>query len=114
MIACLGLLGITIFSTQLKLKEISVRKVLGAGDFELYRFLSRGFLILIGISILGAVPISWFINKIWLEQLAYRISLNPFFFVAGSGIILLVALFTTGFQIWQVIKVNPAVSLRND
>jgi putative ABC transport system permease protein len=80
----------------------------------LYQFLSRGFLILIGVSILVAVPFSWFINQMWLEKIAYRISLNPLYFMAGSGIILLVALFTTGFQIWQVIRVNPAVSLRNE
>jgi putative ABC transport system permease protein len=114
LIACLGLLGITVFSTQLRLKEVSIRKVLGAGEFQLFHYLSRGFLGLILISVLLALPMSWYVNSLWLERMAYRITLQPWYFVVGAFIVSLVALLTIGFQILRVIRVNPATSLRNE
>jgi putative ABC transport system permease protein len=113
-IACLGLLGITVFSTQLKLKEVSIRKVLGAGEYQLFHYLSKGFLALIMISVLLALPLAWFVNSFWLEQMAYRITLQPWYFILGAVLVTVVALITIGFQIIRVIRVNPAVSLRNE
>ena len=113
-IACLGLLGITVFSTQLRLKEVSIRKVLGAGEFQLFHYLSRGFLALILISVVLALPLAWYVNSLWLEQMAYRITLQPWYFILGAIIVSIVALFTIGFQILRVIRVNPATSLRNE
>ncbi|MEJ2005285.1 MAG: ABC transporter permease, partial [Cyclobacteriaceae bacterium] len=74
-VACLGLLGITIFSTEQKVKEISIRKVMGAADTQLFVFLSKGFLFLVGLAVLIAIPVSWFLNSLWLQQMAYRVDL---------------------------------------
>ncbi|MCA6078741.1 ABC transporter permease [Fulvivirga sedimenti] len=113
-VATLGLLGITIFTTELKVKEISIRKVMGAGDQQLFAYLGKGFIILVGTAILLAIPATWFLNSLWLEKMAFRIDMSPWYFIIGGGIMLLVSLVTVGTQVLRVIRINPAVSLRND
>jgi len=113
-VASLGLLGITIFTTEQKIKEISIRKVMGAENMQLFTFLSRGFLILVGVAVLIAIPVSYFLNDLWLNQMAYRVDLSPWYFILAGGLMLLIALMTVGSQVIRVIRVNPAVTLRNE
>ena len=113
-VASLGLLGIVIFTTEKKVKEISIRKVMGAADMHLFSFLSREFIILLGVAVLIALPASFFLNALWLEQMAYRIDMSPWYFILSAALMLIIALITVGSQVLRVIRVNPAVTLRNE
>jgi hypothetical protein len=76
-ISCLGLLGLVIYVTNQRTKEIGIRKVIGASVTNLIILLSRDFLQLIGLAILIAVPISWWGSRKWLENFAYKTSRSP-------------------------------------
>ncbi len=91
-ISCLGLLGLVIYVTNQRTKEIGIRKVIGASVTNLIILLSRDFLKLIGLAILIAVPISWWGSRKWLENFAYKTSLSWWIFAAGGGTLLLIAL----------------------
>ncbi|MEO0571160.1 MAG: ABC transporter permease [Bacteroidota bacterium] len=91
-ICTLGLLGIAAFTAESKKKEISIRKVHGAMTKNITFLLSKGFLPLFIIAVLVTVPLSYFVNALWLEEFAYKVSFSPWIFVLGIGI-----LFTTGF-----------------
>ncbi len=113
-ISCLGLLGIAIYTTELRMKEVSIRKVMGAGDRNLVLTLSWGFVKLVLIATLIAIPLSYFANQMWLEMMATRISMSPWFFLAGTLLLLATALFTIGSQTLRSLRVNPAELLRNE
>ncbi len=70
-ISCLGLLGMATYTTETRIKEISIRKVLGCSDGMLVYLLSKGFLVILLVAIVIAVPAAYFVNNLWLEQLAY-------------------------------------------
>ncbi|MEM1257286.1 MAG: ABC transporter permease [Bacteroidota bacterium] len=91
-ISTLGLLGIAAFTAESKRKEISIRKVHGAKTKNITFLLSKGFLPLFIIAVLVTVPLSYFVNGLWLEEFAYKVNLSPWIFVLGIGI-----MFTTGF-----------------
>ena len=76
MISCLGLLGLVIYITSQRTKEIGIRKVIGATVIQLIFLLSRDFLRLIGLAILIALPIAWWGSRKWLENFTYRTSLS--------------------------------------
>jgi putative ABC transport system permease protein len=84
-ISCLGLLGLVIYVTNQRTKEIGIRKVIGASVTNLIMLLSRDFLKLIGLAILIAVPISWWGSRKWLENFAYKTTLSWWIFAAGGG-----------------------------
>ena len=91
-ISTLGLLGIAAFTAESKRKEISIRKVHGAQTKNITYLLSKGFLPLFIIAVLVTVPLSYFVNALWLEEFAYKVNFSPWIFVVGVGI-----MFTTGF-----------------
>ena len=113
-IACLGLLGMAIFTTKTRLKEVSIRKVLGATDQMIVYLLSKGFLKLLVISILIATPLAYFLNNLWLEQIAYRVSID--FIVIESGVLILLVLgtLTIGSQTFRASLSKPVDNLRNE
>ena len=96
-----GLIGLSLFMTQLRTKEIGLRKVNGASSFEIFFQLSKEYLILVLISILIASPIAWFGIDKWLQSYAYRITLNPWIFVLVGFFVLFIALLTVGFQSYR-------------
>ena len=111
-ISCLGLLGLALFSTYTRTKEIGIRKVMGAGVFDIVRLLMTGFLTLVLIAFAIATPIAWLAMNDWLEKFAYRISIGwPTFLAAGLAAIL-VAGMTIGFQTIKAAMANPVDSLR--
>ncbi|MBK6266360.1 ABC transporter permease [Marivirga sp. S37H4] len=113
-IACLGLFGLASFVIQQRTKEIGIRKVLGAEVTTIVGLLSKDFLKLILISILIAVPISWYAMDKWLQDFAYRVDVSWWIF-AGSGLIVMVfALFTISFQSLKVAYTNPVDSLKRE
>jgi len=113
-ISCLGLLGLVIYVTNQRTKEIGIRKVIGATVTNLIILLSRDFLKLIGIAILIAVPISWWGGQKWLENFAYKTSLSWWIFAAGGGALLLIALVILCIRTLRAALANPVTALRSE
>ncbi len=113
-VACLGLFGLSLFSTAQRTKEIGTRKVLGASAFQIVSLLSRDFLKLIILSIAIALPIGWYAVNKWLENFAYSTSIQWWVFVVAGLIALLIAFFTVSFQAIKAALDNPVKSLRTE
>ncbi len=113
-ISCLGLLGLVIYITNQRTKEIGVRKVIGATVTQLILLLSRDFVKLIGLAILIALPISWWGSQKWLENFAYKTSLNWWIFAVGGASLLLIALSILCIRTLRAALANPVDSLRSE
>jgi len=113
-IACLGLLGLSSFSISQRIKEIGIRKVLGASTTGLVRLLSVDFLRLIALAALIAFPIAWYAMHNWLSDFAYRISIQWWVFGLAGLLATIVALVTISFQALKAALANPVKSLRTD
>jgi len=113
-ISCMGLFGLIMFTAQLKTKEIGIRKVLGASVANIASMLSREFVRLVGISILIASPIAWYLMNQWLQDFAYRIHFSIWIFIAAGISAIIIALLTVSFQAIKAALVNPIKSLRSE
>jgi ABC-type antimicrobial peptide transport system permease subunit len=113
-ISCLGLFGLATFTAERRLKEIGIRKVLGASEIGIIYLLSTDFTKMVVMAILIALPISYFITAEWLKTFAYRTDIQWWFFVSSGIASLLIAWFTIGMQTFKAAKVNPAKCLRNE
>lgn len=113
-IACLGLFGLATYSTKKRVKEIGVRKVLGASISAIVTLLSSDFIKLVLIAILIASPISWWAMNKWLQDFAYHIDMQWWMFVAAGILALGIALLTVSFQAIKAAIVNPVKSLRTE
>lgn len=113
-IAALGLLGMAIYTTQTRLKEIGVRKALGADVHQLVYLLSKGFMQLLVVATLLAAPAAYFINLLWMQEIANRIEISPFAFLIGIGLMLLIGLSAIGSQTLKAANTNPVDTLRNE
>jgi putative ABC transport system permease protein len=113
-ISCLGLLGLVIYVTDQRTKEIGIRKVIGASVTNLIVLLSRDFLKLIGLAILIAVPIAWWGSRKWLENFAYKTTLSWWIFAAGGGALLLIALIILCIRTLRAALANPVAALRSE
>lgn len=114
MISCLGLLGMATYSIETRMKEVSIRKVLGSTDQGLVLLLSKGFLKLLFIAILVGVPLAWFANNLWLQLIAYRTDITIGIIVQGVAILLILGGLTIGSQTLRAAFANPAENLKND
>jgi putative ABC transport system permease protein len=113
-IACLGLFGLSAFAITQRIKEIGIRKVLGASVGNIVGLLSKDFLILVAISAIIAFPVAWYAMNSWLQEFAYRISIPWWIFIAALVIAALIALFTISFQAIKAAVSNPVKSLRTE
>ncbi|MEO1259998.1 MAG: ABC transporter permease [Bacteroidota bacterium] len=113
-IACLGLLGMAIYSVETKAKEISIRKVIGASASDLVRHLSRGYVMLLLIAVLVAVPASYLIGSQLLQTFAFSIPLNVWVFLPGVLVLILLGILTVGSQTVRAAFGNPVDNLRNE
>jgi putative ABC transport system permease protein len=113
-ISCLGLLGMATYTTETRLKEISIRKVLGSTDAAVVVLISKGFFKLLLVAIIIAVPLAWFINNLWLQQIAYRAELNATVTGLGILILLLLGTLTIGSQTLRAALTNPVKALKNE
>ena len=113
-IACLGLFALAAFSAEQRVKEIGIRKVLGASVGQVVTLLSKDFLKLVMISLLLAIPIAVYAMRIWLDGFAYRITIQWWVFVVASVIALLIAFITISTQAIKAAIANPAKSLRSE
>lgn len=113
-IASLGLLGMTIYTTQTRLKEVSIRKVLGATDNQVVYILSKGFVKLLLVAIALAIPLSYFVNDLWLQSIAYRVSISPGVIIGGTFIMIAISALTIGSQTIRTGLTNPVDNLKNE
>ena len=111
-IACLGLFGLAAYAAERRTKEIGIRKVLGANVTGIIALLSSDFLRLIVIAIVIATPLAWFAANRWLQNFAYRTTINWSLFVVAGGLVLLIAIATTIIQSVRAAIANPVDSLR--
>ncbi|GAB5523962.1 MAG: ABC transporter permease [Roseivirga sp.] len=111
-IACLGLFGLSAFTAEQKTKEIGVRKVLGASISGIVMLLSKQFTRLIIVAMVLASPLAYFMMDAWLNDFAYRVDINWFWFLVSAVAALLIALLTVTFQSVKAAMINPAKSLR--
>ncbi len=113
-IACLGLFGLTIYSVAQRTKEIGIRKVLGASSRSILKLLSLDFIKLFAVSLLIAVPVSYFMMDKWLENFAYSISMSWQVFLIAALVSLAVSMITMSLKTINAAISNPVDSLRNE
>jgi len=113
-ISCLGLFGLASYMAENRIKEIGIRKVLGASVQNITTLLSKDFLKLVLIAIVLAVPISWYFMSKWLEDFAYRITISWWTFALAGILALTIALLTVSYQAIKAAIANPVKSLRTE
>jgi len=113
-ICCLGLFGLATFSAEQRIKEIGVRKVLGASVSGIVALLSKDFLKLVVIAIVIASPLAWYVMHKWLQDFAYRIDIEWWIFLLAGIIATSIAFFTISYQAIKTANSNPVKSLRTE
>ena len=113
-ISCLGLFGLASFTAEQRVKEIGVRKVLGASVFNLWQLLSRDFVILVLISCAIASPIGWYSMNDWLKTYQFKTSIGVGIFIMVAVVAMLITLATVSFQAVKAAMANPVRSLRTE
>jgi putative ABC transport system permease protein len=113
-IACLGLFGLAAFTVEQRVKEIGIRKVLGASVPQVTALLSKDFLVLVIVSIFIATPLSWYAMDQWLQGFAYRTEITWWIFGIAGMVAVLIALITVSSQAIKAAVSNPVNSLRSE
>jgi putative ABC transport system permease protein len=113
-IACLGLFGLSAFATTQRMKEIGIRKVLGASVSTIVGLLSADFLKLVAFAALLAFPVAWYAMHRWLNDFAYRTAIPWWVFLLAGAVAAMVALITISFQAIKAAISNPVKSLRSE
>jgi putative ABC transport system permease protein len=114
LITSLGLLGLIAFTTEQRQKEISIRKIMGAGIGQIVPLLTKNFVILVGLSCLIAFPVAWLFMTKWLKVFSYRTDLTALPFLLSAFAVLLITLLTVTFHTVKAALANPTKSLRSD
>lgn len=113
-ISCLGLLGLVLYTTNSRIKEVGIRKVLGASISQIITLLSKDFVRLIVIAFAIASPLAWWAIHKWLANFAYKTSISWWIFLASGMGMLCVAMMLMGLQTWKAARNNPVNSLRDE
>lgn len=114
LISCLGLFGLAAFTAERRMKEIGIRKVLGSSSLGILYLLSGEFTKTVFISIVIALPLSYFITKRWLEGFAFRIELHWWYFIGAGVLALVIAWLTVSIQAIKAARVSPAKCLKDE
>lgn len=114
LISCMGLFGLATLSIEQRVKEIGVRKVLGASSAAIVRLLSLSYLKLVLISLVIASPAAWYLMHRWLQDFPYRINMNGWIIALAAAGSIVIVLFTVGSQSIRASMANPVKSLRNE
>lgn len=114
LISCLGLFGLATYTAQIKVKEIGIRKVMGASVMNIVQLLAGNFLRLVFIAIVIATPVAWYAMNKWLQDYAYRIEITWWMLTAAGLLAAAIALLTVGFQSVKAALTNPVKSLRTE
>lgn len=112
LISCMGIFGLSIYSIQQRVKEIGIRKVLGASTTNIVTELSKDFMKPVLIGSIIAVPIVWYAMNKWLQDFTYRIAISGWVFVVSGLAVLIITAATVGYQVIKAAIVNPAKSLK--
>ena len=113
-IGCIGLYGLAAFDTARRMKEIGIRKTLGASTADVLTLLIAQFLTPVLIADVFAVPIAYFAARQWLDGFDDRIALSPLFFVGAGLVAVAIAIATVFGQAWRVARAEPALALRHE
>ena len=113
-IACLGLFGLSAFAISQRIKEIGIRKVMGADISTIVALISKDFIILVGFAAIIAFPVAWYAMDNWLRDFAYRINIQWWVFVMAGIIAALIAFMTVSIQAIKAAIANPVKSLRTE
>jgi ABC-type antimicrobial peptide transport system permease subunit len=113
-ISCLGLFGLAAYMAENRIKEIGVRKILGASVINITGLLSKEFIKLIVVAILIAVPIGWWLAYQWLQDFSYRTTISWWLFAAAGILAIVIALITVSSQAIRAALSNPVNSLRTE
>ncbi len=111
-ISCLGLIGLSLFMTELRTKEIGIRKVNGAKSLEIFSLMSKEYLFWVLVSIVIASPVAWYAMRLWLENFAYKTTLSWWIFALAGLLAMTIALLTVSWQSWKAATRNPIEALR--
>ncbi len=114
LISCLGLWGLVIYTTNRRVKEIGMRKVLGASVLQINKLLCKEFLILVGIAFMLATPIAWYFIYKWLQDFSYRTDISFMTFLISGFIMIVFALIVISIKTIQAASSNPVNSLRSE
>jgi len=114
LISCLGLFGLAAFTAERRLKEIGIRKVLGASEFGIVYLLSSDFTKIVILSIIISLPVGYFIGRSWLDSFAYKIDLEWWYFVSAGFTALCIAWLTVGSQAIKAARINPTQCLKDE
>jgi len=113
-ISCMGLFGLALFTAQRKTKEIGIRKVLGASVAGISALLSKEFIGLVMLGFVIASPVAWYLSHKWLEDFAYRTTIDGWVFLAAGGSAIFIALITVSYQAVKAAVANPVKALRTE
>jgi putative ABC transport system permease protein len=113
-IACLGLFALVAYAAEQRIREIGIRKVLGASILNIVHMLSVDFLKLVSIAMLISFPIAWWAMHKWLQDFTYRIKISGWVLISSGGVVLLIALLTVSLQAIKAAIANPVKSLRTE
>ena len=113
-ISCLGLLGLAAYSTIQRKKEIGIRKIIGASVGSIINLLSKEFVKLVGIAFLISAPLAWYAMHNWLEDFAYKISIEWWMFVVAGLVAIIIAIVTVSFQAINAAIANPIKSIKTE
>jgi putative ABC transport system permease protein len=114
LLACLGLFGLSSYAAQQRIKEIGIRKVLGASLLQLATILSKDFVKLAIVAFLIAAPLAWLVMSDWLQNFNYRVSLSWWIFLIAGSVSLIIAILTVSIQAIKVALANPIKNLKSD
>ena len=114
LISCLGLFGLASFVAEQRTKEIGIRKIVGASVFNLWKLLSRDFVLLVGLSCLIAIPLGYYYLSNWLKKYDYRIEISWWVFAAAVAGAIIITMLTVSFQAIKAAMANPVKSLRSE
>jgi putative ABC transport system permease protein len=114
LISCLGLFGLTSFVAEQRTKEIGIRKILGASIGQVWKMLSKDFLLLVVVASVVAAPVAFYFMNNWLQSYAYRIKISGWIFLWAAAGALIITFITVSFQAVKAAKMNPVKSLRSE
>ncbi len=110
-IASLGLFGLTLYNSQKRIREIGIRKVMGATESNIVRSISKSTLFAVGISILIAMPLAYFMMQDWLRDFPYNMGFQPFLFISAALLAIIIAMVTVTITSLKAARTNPAICL---
>jgi ABC-type antimicrobial peptide transport system permease subunit len=113
-ISCIGLFGLTLFTSEKRSKEIGIRKIMGASIANIATMLGKDFVILVSIAIFISSPIAWYFMNQWLEGFAYHVNISWWVFVLAGASSIIITLITISLQAIKAAIANPVKSLRSE